>query len=137
MQEKKIILFFDGVCNLCSGWVDFIIKFDTKNNIKFCALQSDVAKQILLKNSIDKSEMHTVILLVNDVVYTKSTAAIKLLNELGGAWKLFNVFLLIPKFIRDFFYSIIAKNRYRFFGKRTSCYMPSDKDISKFIAKII
>ena len=133
MQDKKIIVLFDGVCNLCNGFVNFIIKVDRKNKIKFAPLQSNYAKNFILKEPINIDEPDSVIVIINDTVYTKSSAAIKVLYEIGGFWKAFYVLLIIPKFIRDFFYSIISRNRYRIFGKRTSCMVPNSKYKERYL----
>lgn len=132
-KEKNIVVLFDGVCNLCNGFVHFIIKRDTKARIKFAALQSNISKIILQKKAIKDDEMNSVIVLINDEIYTKSTAAILLLVELGGFWKCVYLFYFIPKFIRDFFYNIIAKNRYKVFGKKNSCMIPSIELAVRFI----
>ena len=132
-KEKNIVVLFDGVCNLCNGFVHFIIKRDTKARIKFAALQSNISKIILQKKAIKDDEMNSVIVLINDEIYTKSTAAILLLVELGGFWKCVYLFYFIPKFIRDFFYNIIAKNRYKVFGKKNSCLIPSKELAVRFI----
>lgn len=132
-QDKKIIVLFDGVCNLCNGFVNFIIKQDKKARIKFVTLQSDIAKDILKVHQINHLELNSVIVLIDDKIYTKSSAALMILNELGGVWKIFFAFYIIPKFIRDFFYNIVAKYRYILFGKKEICIIPSQEIVDRFI----
>ncbi len=132
-KDKEIIVLFDGVCILCNGFVNFIVKRDEKAIIKFATLQSNIGKIILQKKVIKDDEMNSVIVLINDEIYTKSTAAILLLVELGGFWKCVYPFYFIPKFIRDFFYNIIAKNRYKIFGKKETCMIPSKELAARFI----
>ncbi len=132
-QDKKIIVLFDGVCNLCNGFVNFIIKQDKKARIKFVTLQSDIAKDILKVHQINHFELNSVIVLIDDKIYTKSSAALMILNELGGVWKIFFAFYIIPKFIRDFFYNIVAKYRYILFGKKEICIIPSQELVDRFI----
>ena len=131
--EKKTIVLFDGVCNLCNGFVKFIIKKDQQAKIKFATLQSKVAIEILQKHHFNNQELNSVIVLINDKIYTKSTAAILLIKEFGGVWKFFYVFIYIPKFIRDFLYTLIAKNRYSIFGKKQTCMIPTPEIASRFL----
>lgn len=132
-QDKEIIVLFDGVCNLCNGFVNFIIKQDKKAIIKFATLQSEIAKEILKVHQINHLESNSVIVLIDDKIYTKSSAALMILKELGGVWKMFFAFYIIPKFIRDFFYNIVAKYRYVLFGKKDICIIPSQEIVDRFI----
>ena len=132
-QDKEIIVLFDGVCNLCNGFVNFIIKQDKKAIIKFATLQSEIAKEILKVHHINQLELNSVIVLIDDKIYTKSSAALMILKELGGVWKMFFAFYIIPKFIRDFFYNIVAKYRYVLFGKKEICIIPSQEIVNRFI----
>lgn len=131
--EKKIIVLFDGVCNLCNGFVNFIIKRDEKAKIKFATLQSEKALEILSVHQINERELNSVVVLIDDKIFTKSKAALKILNELGGFWKFFHVLIYVPKFIRDFGYTLIAKNRYRIFGKKETCMIPTPEIASRFL----
>lgn len=133
MTDKSVI-FFDGVCNLCNGFVQFIIKHDKKAKFRFAALQSDFAKQELLKKDVSVGELSSVILLTEKGVFTKSTAALKIASQLSGFWKAAYIFIIIPKFIRDFVYDIIAKNRYKWFGKETHCMIPTPELKERFLA---
>ncbi|MBK6340286.1 MAG: thiol-disulfide oxidoreductase DCC family protein [Bacteroidetes bacterium] len=135
MQDNlndKIIL-FDGVCNLCNGVVQFIIKNDDKGIFKFASLQSDFGQQILSKNNLPTSDFNSFVLIENGTFFLKSTAALKVLKNLGGKWTFFYFFIVFPKFIRDFFYDLIAKRRYSIWGKNESCMMPTPELRNRFL----
>jgi predicted DCC family thiol-disulfide oxidoreductase YuxK len=128
----KLIILFDGVCNLCNGFVQFVIKRDPHARFKFAALQSDAAVELLLTHQIDPKELSSVIFIVNKTVYTQSDAALKIAQNLGSAWPLAASLLIIPKFIRNAIYHFIAKNRYRWFGKTDQCMMPNPRFENRF-----
>jgi len=132
MNESKIIL-FDGVCNFCNFWVNFIIKRDKKNVFKFAALQSEAGLALLKKFKLSTTDFDTFILIDGENYFTKSTAALKIAKKLKGSVKLFYPFIVLPRFLRDFFYGLIAKNRYKFFGKRDVCRIPTEKERDKFL----
>lgn len=121
----KLIL-FDGVCNLCNGLVRFIIKRDRRGIIKFSPLQSSYARAFLEDLKPDPKIFNTVIYVSGGKVFSKSLAILHLLKDLGGIWKLFYGFIIIPAFMRDMIYNLIASGRYRIFGKKDSCMIPSD-----------
>lgn len=121
--DKSIVL-FDGVCNLCNGAVQFILQRDRKEQFLFASLQSDAAKEIMLHFDRDISELSTIYLVKDKKLYDKSTAALLIANQLNGFWPVLTVFLIIPKFIRDPIYTFIAKNRYKWFGKKEQCMVP-------------
>lgn len=123
--ENKSIIFFDGVCNLCNNSVLFIIKRDKDKRFLYASLQSDAARDILLQFKIKNYDLDSIILLENGKLYQKSTAILKVAKQLNRLWRLNYVFILIPKFIRDFIYDIIAQNRYKWFGKREVCLVPT------------
>lgn len=125
--DKPIIL-FDGICNLCNSSVQFIIKRDSKKIFLFSSLQSDAGQAILLQNNLKNLDFNTIVLLEDGVIYEKSTAILKIIRRLSGLYKFFYVFIIVPKFIRDFVYNFISKNRYKWFGKRDSCMIPT-KDL--------
>ena len=131
--NNKSIILFDGVCNLCNNTVNFIIKHDKNNKFLFASLQSDAAKEILLQFNLNKNLLNTIILVQNEQVYEYSTAVLLITKDLNGFWKHLNVFLIIPKKLRDFVYNIIAKNRYRWFGTRSSCLIPSSELKNRFL----
>lgn len=132
IDEKQIIL-FDGVCNFCNFWVNFVIKRDKKDLFRFAALQSEKAKEFSDKFNFDTSSMNTFVLIDGDHLYTKSTAALKICKQLTGPIKIFYPFISLPKFFRDFIYDLVAKNRYKFFGKRDSCRIPTAEEKLKFL----
>jgi predicted DCC family thiol-disulfide oxidoreductase YuxK len=127
------ILLFDGVCNLCNGLVQFIIKRDSKNRFKFASLQSDSGRECLGKLGLAKSTLTSVVLIQGDQYAIKSTAVLKLLKLLGRPWSILYGFILIPRPVRDFFYDIIAKSRYRIFGKRNTCMIPTPDLEARFL----
>jgi predicted DCC family thiol-disulfide oxidoreductase YuxK len=132
VNEKQIVL-FDGVCNFCNYWVNFAIKRDKKKKLKFTTLQGETAKQLLPQYNINPSSLSSVILIDTGKAYTQSSAAIRICKYLNGGWKLFYGLMIIPKFIRDFFYNIIARNRYRWFGKKESCIVPTPELRERFL----
>ena len=129
---KKIIL-FDGICNLCNSSVQFVIKNDSKNHFMFASLQSNYGQKFLTKNNFDSINFDSIILIDGDNFYLKSDAAIRITKELNFPYNLMYFFMFIPKNIRDYFYSYIAKNRYKWFGKQNSCWIPTKDLNSKFL----
>ncbi len=129
---KKVII-FDGVCNFCNFWVNFILDRDKKNTFLFSAVQSDSAKSLLKKYNRNNEDIDTFILITDKGCFERSTAGLLVLKELSGLWKILYVFIIIPKFIRDPLYNIIAKNRYRFFGKSEACRIPTPDERDKFL----
>ncbi|MBB6500223.1 thiol-disulfide oxidoreductase DCC family protein [Pedobacter cryoconitis] len=127
------IIFFDGVCNLCTGSVKFVIKRDRKDIFRFAALQSDIAGQHLGPFGLSLSELNTIILLENGRVYQRSTAALRIARHLSGGWPLLYGFMVIPAFIRDFVYNQIARRRYRIWGREESCMVPTPAIKAKFL----
>ena len=132
MKEAPVIL-FDGVCNFCNYWVNFAIKKDRKNKLRFTPLQGETAKQLLLQHNINPTLLSSVIFIDNGKAYTQSSAAIRICKHLNGGWKLFYALIIIPKFIRDFFYNVIARNRYRWFGKKETCMIPTPELRERFL----
>lgn len=127
------VILFDGVCNLCNSSVNFVIERDKKDKFRFAALQSEEGKQMLLEQGEDSEYLDSIVLVKNGKVYSKSTAALHIAKNLSGLWPVLSVFLIIPKFIRDFFYDIIAKNRYKWFGKKNECRIPTPELAAKFL----
>jgi len=130
---QPFIILFDGVCNLCNGFVQFVIKQDPQAKFKFCSLQSETAKKILSDYHLNPDLLDSVVLIANQKIYTKSDAALKIFQLLGGFWAITRIFFALPKFLRDSFYNFIAKNRYRWFGKSDTCLLPSQKIKSRFL----
>ncbi|HEY4875381.1 MAG TPA: thiol-disulfide oxidoreductase DCC family protein [Puia sp.] len=131
-EEKKIIL-FDGVCNLCSSGVLFIIKRDKKNQFFFSSLQSKTGQEYLKQFNLPVNNINSFVLIESNKLFTRSTAALRILKYLGNGWQLFYVFITLPKFIRDGIYKWIAKNRYKWFGKKEECWIPTTELQSKFL----
>ncbi|MFH1196515.1 MAG: thiol-disulfide oxidoreductase DCC family protein [bacterium] len=119
------IIFFDGVCNFCNSSVNFIIKRDKNRIFRYAALQSNAGQKLLERLSISNSDLDTVILFDGNQIYEKSGAALEIVYLLPGAWKFLYIFRFIPRFVRDFLYDLFARNRYKIFGKREMCMMPS------------
>jgi predicted DCC family thiol-disulfide oxidoreductase YuxK len=130
----QTVVFFDGMCNLCNGAVKFIIKRDVKNTFKFASLQSDFAKSELAHFDVDFTAPSSFILLYQGKIYLKSTAALMVAKKINGLWPLCYFFIIVPRFIRDWVYSLIAKNRYRWFGKLESCWVPNESLRHKFLS---
>jgi predicted DCC family thiol-disulfide oxidoreductase YuxK len=130
-DREVAIVFFDGECNLCNTFVNFIIKRDRKVHFNFASLQSSFASKFLGDNLVEKG-MNTVVLRKNSSLFFKSDAALEIAKNLSGLWPTFYILKIVPKFIRDFIYDWIAANRYRWFGK-TSCLVPSEELKARFI----
>lgn len=128
----KRILLFDGECNFCDASVQFIIKRDSKALIQFASLQSDVGMALLKKYEVPE-KTDSIVFIEGDCLYTESTAALKITRNLSGLWKLFYVFIVVPKPIRNLVYRWVAKNRYRWFGKKQECLLPSPEQRKRFL----
>lgn len=131
--KESYIILFDGVCNLCNSMVNFTIRRDPSGKFKFAALQSDAGKILLKKYDLSENDFDTFVFISDGKYYVKSTAGLKVLKALGGIWKLTYIFIYFPKFLRDFIYDIIAKVRYRVFGKRNVCMIPSENIKERFL----
>tara|TARA_R110000850_G_scaffold268138_1_gene399432 strand:- start:32400 stop:32804 length:405 start_codon:yes stop_codon:yes gene_type:complete len=131
-ETKKIIL-FDGVCNLCNNSVVFIIKRDKKDVFRFAAIQSDEGEKLIQKYNIDTSKTDSIILIEENKFSVKSTAALKIAKHLKGGYPLLYGFIILPAFFRNWVYDIIAKNRYKWFGKKDNCMIPTPELKSKFL----
>lgn len=128
---EKVIL-FDGECNFCDQSVQFIIKRDPIGYFKFASLQSDIGKELLNKYNAPK-DIDSFVLIEDNNCYFKSSAALRICKNLKGGWKIPYVLLVVPKPIRDLFYGFIAKNRYKWFGKKESCMLPSPEERKRFL----
>lgn len=130
--DKQIIL-FDGVCNFCNASINFIIDHDPEKRFKFAPLQSEIGQEILRKFNKNTEDFDSVFLLKNNTLYQKSDAALEITKHLSGFWKYLTVFNILPSFFLNFFYDIIAKNRYRIFGKTDSCRIPTPELRERFL----
>ena len=132
-KNKKIIL-FDGVCNLCNSAVQFIIKNDKKDIFRFVALQSELGNEICSYIGVDQTKIDSIILYNPGVAYYyKSSAAFEIADELGGIYSLISIFKILPEKFRNFIYDYIAKNRYKWYGKKESCMIPTPELKEKFL----
>ncbi len=133
--DKKIIL-FDGICNLCNSFVLKVIKYDKHNIFMFTSLQSNIGKKIINHINIDTSKIDSIILYDTNTEkhHIKSSAILKIANNFEGIWKLTQCFYIIPHSLRDKIYDFIAKNRYKWFGKKEQCAIPSPELTSKFLS---
>jgi predicted DCC family thiol-disulfide oxidoreductase YuxK len=127
------IILFDGVCNFCNASVNFVTDRDYKDNFRFAALQSDAGLELQKKFGFDTNNLSTFILIEGDKYFTKTTAALRVAKKLKGFWKLSYVFIIIPPFIRNIAYNIIAKYRYKWFGKKETCRIPTPEERAKFL----
>ena len=125
-EEIDKVVYFDGVCGLCDWSVNLLVKMDTQKNLKFSSLQGKSGQILLSDLKIDLNEFSTVLFKVNDQVYTKSTAVFKIIQSIGGFFKILLIFNLLPTRFNDWLYVKVAKYRYKYFGKLDKC------DISKF-----
>jgi len=130
-ENKQKIIFFDGVCGLCNGFVDFILAVDKKKQFLFSPLQSEFAKNNLPAKMT--TELKSVVFLKNGKHYSKSDAVLHVLDELGGVWKLSIVGRILPENMRDSAYNLVAENRYKIFGKKETCRLPSAEERSRFL----
>ncbi|MFT6361218.1 MAG: putative DCC family thiol-disulfide oxidoreductase YuxK [Candidatus Paceibacteria bacterium] len=134
LEKKKKIILFDGECNLCDWSVQVLLKNDPNDIFRFASLQSDVGKEIQAKYGIDSSKLNSIILIDDYINHkTKTSAIFSMTRSMGAAWPLFNIFWIVPVFIRDAVYVFITKNRYRWFGKQNTCMIMTDDIRHKFL----
>jgi len=134
IPEGKHIILFDGVCNFCNDSVRFVMKRDKNDLYRYASLQSELGRQMTAERGIDTSEVDSTILIVpGEAYFLKSSAALQISKNLTGLYPLLSFFLIIPSGIRDVFYDIIARNRYKWFGKKEECQIPSPEERAKFL----
>ena len=132
-KDKKIIL-FDGVCNLCDSSVQYVIKHDKKDIFRFVALQSELGQKILNHIGINPIHTDSIVLYEPGIsYYYKSTAALEIAKGLSGIFALASIFTLLPSEIRDFIYDYVARNRYKWYGKKENCMIPTPELKVKFL----
>lgn len=134
LQQAGNIIFFDGVCNLCNSSVQWIIKNDKKEVFHFASLQSDLGQQLLKERNLDSNNFNSFLYLKNGVLYDKSSAALNVAKQLGFPFYLLYGFMGVPKFFRDAVYGYIAENRYKWFGKKDACMIPSPELKKRFLS---
>ena len=131
-MEQPIVL-FDGVCNLCNSAVHFIIRNDRKNVFMFTSLQSEAGQKLLAQYNFPLDELNSFILIENNKAYTRSTGALKVAKKLNGLWPWLYSFIIIPKILRDSIYDMVGNNRYKWFGKKDACMIPTPELKARFL----
>lgn len=133
MQQQQHIILFDGMCNLCDNAVQFVIKRDKKARFYFAPLQGKTGQQFLFRFGFNQEELGTMVYVENNKLFTRSDAALKILLRLGGLYSLLYAFIIVPRPLRNWIYNWIARNRYRWFGKKESCMVPSAALKARFL----
>lgn len=128
-SDDHPILLFDGVCNLCNGAIQFVIPRDPEGKIRYAPLQSDLGETVQESAGLSTDDLETVVLVDDGMAYTKSDAAIRVGEHLGGVYRLLSLGRLLPRGLRDRIYDVVAENRYDWFGKKDQCMIP-DEDVS-------
>ena len=131
MPDRLIL--FDGMCNLCSFWVRFVIQRDPRKEFRFAALQSAAGQETLRRLALAGGEPHTMVFVEEGKAYLKSSAALRIARRIGGLGSLAFVFIILPAPVRDFFYDLVARNRYRWFGRKESCMVPTPDLKDRFL----
>ncbi len=137
-SESENIIFFDGVCSLCSGFIDFLIKRDSKKILRYAPLQGHTAVERLplsrvKATAIDGPNYTSVVYLRDGVMYIQSNAVLEIFNDIGGLWRLASIFKLVPRSVRDAVYNFVATHRYQWFGRRETCRLPSKEERKLFL----
>lgn len=132
-DKPRPVVLFDGVCKFCNGSVQFLIRHDTKDALRFAALQSEYAETLLPSELQSGLQLDTIILAEEQAFYTRSTAVLRICKHMGGGWSLLYLFILIPRPIRDWLYRCVAKYRYKLFGKYDRCVIPTEAVRRKFV----
>ncbi len=130
-MQTSLVLFFDGMCGLCNGFVDLIIRADKKSQIRFSSLQSIFAQSKLHSSLVQ--DLDTLVVIKNDQVLVKSEAVFAIIEVLGGPYQAFLILRFIPAPLCDHIYDFVAKHRYQFFGKRETCRLPTPEEKSRFL----
>lgn len=132
-QGKYPILLFDGVCNLCNASVQWVLRHDRQGVFRFAALQSKTGQQLLLRFGMRQNQLDTTVLVDGDRIFTHADAGLEIVRRLGGAWALLGIFRLVPRALRNSVYNWVARNRYRWFGRRESCLLPRPEWQERFV----
>jgi predicted DCC family thiol-disulfide oxidoreductase YuxK len=131
--ERSPILLFDGVCNLCNASVQFVIRHDKKRQFRFASLQSEQAQNLLIRFDLPPKALDSVVLIDDGKAFTRSSAALEIARKLGGIWAVAYIFIVVPRPVRDAVYDWVARNRYRWFGKKEACMVPTPELKNRFI----
>ncbi|WP_205500585.1 thiol-disulfide oxidoreductase DCC family protein [Rufibacter psychrotolerans] len=133
MLPSSPLILFDGVCNLCNGFVQFVIRHDPKGHFHFASLQSEVGQKMLKAHGLPTEQFRSVLLLEDGKLYSRSTAALRIVRRLNGGWSLLYAFGLVPRILRDPLYDWVSRNRYRWFGQQESCMLPTPELKARFL----
>ncbi len=132
-DSSASVVLFDGVCNLCNGSVNFFFSIDRRKRLKFASLQSNFGQSTLVELGKDPTHFDSILFLHQGKVYERSGAVLRIMGRIGGIWSLAVCFLVAPAFLRDACYNLIARNRYRFFGKSDTCRIPTPEEAERFM----
>jgi predicted DCC family thiol-disulfide oxidoreductase YuxK len=133
LDGESRVVFFDNICHLCIHSVQSILKHNKDQSIQFASIQSELGSSVLSFYGLPTQMYETMLYIEKGQLYTKSTAAIKIAKRLSFPWCLLQAGVVIPRFIRDGVYDLIARNRYKLFGKRDQCYLPDEKTLKRFL----
>ena len=134
LPKGKHIVLFDGVCNFCNDSVRFIMKRDKKDLYRYASLQSELGQTLTKSRGIDTDKVDSIVLIQpGEAYYIKSTAALEIAKNLSGLYPVLSIFIYLPRWFRDFFYDFVARNRYKWFGKKEACPMPTPNEQDKFL----
>lgn len=128
------ILLFDGVCNLCNGFVQFVIKRDPEGHFRFAALQSEAGQTLLRQHHLSTDNIDTVVLIDKGEAHVRSEVAIRVASQMKGLWPVISVFRILPLALRDALYNFVAANRYRWFGEKDQCMIPTPELKQRFLS---
>ncbi|WP_269791965.1 thiol-disulfide oxidoreductase DCC family protein [Stenotrophomonas sp. Iso1] len=133
MKAEGAVIVFDGVCALCSRWVRFLLRFDRRGRYRFAAMQGEQGRRLLLAHGLDPDDPLSFLLVKGDAAYTDTDAIVRVISGLGGVWRLAGVARWIPKALRDRGYRWLARNRYRWFGRHETCFLPTPEQRGRFL----
>jgi predicted DCC family thiol-disulfide oxidoreductase YuxK len=132
-MDTRLIILFDGVCNLCNAGIQSVVKKDKKRKFRFASLQGEKGQALLREFNLAGPHLDSFVLIEGDKAYTRSTAALRIAKLTGGFWKILYGLIIVPRFIRDAVYNLIARNRYRWFGKKEECMIPTPELRDRFL----
>ena len=132
-DKQHPVLLFDGVCNLCDESVQWVIRHDPASKFRFVSLQSEKGQELLRAHNLPTNELNTVVLVDGGKAFTRSDVPLRIFGKVGGGWSLLTAFRIVPRFLRDAVYDWIARNRYRWFGKKEACWLPTPELKSRFL----
>lgn len=133
MKTEHPVILFDGVCNLCNGAVQFIVKRDHRGRFRFASLQSAFGKEQCEQFSLPTDRLYSILLIKKGKVYDRSDAILEITKDLRGIWPVLSFFKILPKVFRDAVYDMISRNRYRWFGRKDTCMIPTPELKARFL----